>query len=99
MNPQSHIGLVFPLHKGGDGAHRAAASGSFSDAALEALDVAKITFLGDKPHFASAFHVLEQAMWGTNTMIAREAFLFARQNGINLSLLFGALANGAAGSQ
>lgn len=99
VNPQTRLGLVVPLDEGAEGRPRAAASGFFSGSAHEVLDQAGITYLGEEVHLAATFHVIEQAMWANNAMIAGEAFKLAKENGVNLQLLYHALANGAAGSQ
>lgn len=70
-NPQTAIGLIVPLKSGGEDKHRAAASGVFSEAARNLLEKSKVVSLGSKVSSAAAFKVLEEAMWGTNTMIAR----------------------------
>lgn len=100
QNPQSQIGLLVPLPPGPDGDKtlRAAASGFFSPSSVALLQDSAAVYLGDRLYLAAAFHVLEQAMWGTNMMIAREAFALAHKNGVDLNLLYNALGNGAAGS-
>lgn len=113
-NPQTAIGLVVPLKPGREEAHRAAVSGVFSEAARDALEKNGVVNLGTKVSLAAAYKVVEEAMWGVNTMIARcvcvqagreegadgsETYMLARKNGIDLNLLFHALAGGAAGSQ
>jgi 3-hydroxyisobutyrate dehydrogenase-like beta-hydroxyacid dehydrogenase len=95
VNAHARVGLIFPLGKG-----RAAASGQFREASAAALENAQTTvLLGDTIVLAPTFSVLEQAMWGINTVIAREAFSLARKSGVNLQLLYSALREGAAGSR
>lgn len=70
-NPQTGIGLIVPLSAGGDEKARCAASGVFSEAARNLIEAGGVVYLGHKVSSAAAFKVLEDAMWGTNTMIAR----------------------------
>ncbi|BEI82908.1 hypothetical protein CcaverHIS002_0307760 [Cutaneotrichosporon cavernicola] len=82
-------------------AHIAAANPPDRDRAdpHKIIDASEVVYLGPKVSSAAAFKVIEEAMWGTNTMIARETYMLAAKNGVDLNLLYGALANGAAGSQ
>ncbi|BEJ13884.1 hypothetical protein CspHIS471_0310580 [Cutaneotrichosporon sp. HIS471] len=98
-NPQTGIGLIVPLKAGGEEEHRAAVSGVFSEIAHKVVDASEVVYLGPKVSSAAAFKVIEETMWGINTMIARETYMLAAKNGVDLNLLYGALANGAAGSQ
>ncbi|GMK53792.1 hypothetical protein CspeluHIS016_0103780 [Cutaneotrichosporon spelunceum] len=98
-NPQTGIGLIVPLKRGREEEHRAAVSGVFSETAHKIVDASGVVYLGPKVAAAAQFKVVEEAMWGANTMIARETYMLAVKNGVDLNLLYGALANGAAGSQ
>lgn len=46
-------------------------SGIFSESARDALEKSGAVSLGTKVCLAAAFKVVEEAMWGINTMIAR----------------------------